>query len=97
MLTETAIKNSKPSAKLKKLSDSGGLQLWITPEGGKYWRFAYRFDGRQKLLALGIYPLLSLRDARDARTAAKKDLVAGRDPSQQKKLERLDEIGRAHV
>ena len=90
MLTETAIKAAKPVAKLNKLSDSGGLQLWITPEGGKYWCVAYRFDGKQKLLSLGTYPLFSLKDAREARDRAKKDLAAGRDPGQQKKLNRLE-------
>lgn len=89
MLTETAVKSAKPSAKISKLSDAGGLQLWLSPEGGKYWRFAYRFDGKQKVLALGIYPLVTLREARTARDAAKRDLAAGRDPNQQKKLNRL--------
>ena len=90
MLTETAIKSIKPAPKLKKLSDSGGLQLWVMPEGGKYWRMAYRFDGKQKLLALGTWPLFTLKEAREARDKAKKDLAAGRDPGQQKKLERLE-------
>jgi integrase len=90
MLTEIAAKSAKPKAKLTKMSDSGGLQLWIVPEGGKYWRFAYRFDGKQKVLALGTYPLVKLKDARTARDAAKKDLAAGRDPSQLKKLNRLE-------
>ncbi len=90
MLTETAVKAAKPSAKVAKLSDSGGLQLWISPEGGKYWRLAYRFDGKQKVLALGAYPAVSLKDARAARDAAKRDLAAGRDPNQKKKLDRLE-------
>ena len=90
MLTETAIKSAKPAIKLRKLSDAGGLQLWIMPDGAKYWRVAYRFDGKQKLLALGTYPLVTLKDAREARDAAKRDLAAGRDPGQQKKLNRLE-------
>ena len=90
MLTETAIKAAKPAPKLRKLSDAGGLQLWIMPDAAKYWRVAYRFDGKQKLLALGTYPLVTLKDARDARDAAKRDLAAGRDPGQQKKLNRLE-------
>ncbi len=56
MLTDTAIKAAKPAAKLVKLSDSGGLQLWISPEGGKFWRLAYRFDGKQRTLSIGKYP-----------------------------------------
>ncbi len=90
MLTETAVKNARPAAKLVKLSDSGGLQLWVKPEGGKYWRFAYRFDGKQRLLALGTYPLFSLKDAREARDRAKRELAACIDPSQKKKLDRLE-------
>ncbi len=90
MLTETAVKSAKPSGKIAKLSDSGGLQLWISPEGGKYWRLAYRFDGKQRVLALGTYPAVTLKEARNARDAAKRDLAAGRDPNQQKKLDRLE-------
>ena len=66
MLTETAIKSAKPAPKLRKLSDAGGLQIWIMPDGAKYWRVAYRFDCKQKLLALGTYPLVTLKDAREA-------------------------------
>ena len=51
MLTDTAIKSTKPGVTIVKLSDSGGLQLWVTPQGGKYWRMAYRIDGKQRLLA----------------------------------------------
>ena len=90
MLTEIAIKSAKPSAKLAKLSDSGGLQLWITSTGGKYWRFAFRFDGKQKTLSIGTYPLVTLKDARAARDAAKRNLAAGHNPSQLKKLKRLE-------
>lgn len=54
-LTDTAIRNAKPGAKVVKISDGGGLQLWITPAGGKFRHFAYRFDGKQKRLALGEY------------------------------------------
>ena len=90
MLTETAVKSAKPAHKLRKLSDAGGLQLWLMPDGAKYWRVAYRFDGKQKLLALGTYPIVTLKDAREARDAAKRDMAAGRDPSQQKKLNRLE-------
>ncbi len=98
MLTETAVKSARPSAKMAKLSDSGGLQLWIAPEGGKYWRVAYRFDGKQRVLALGAYPAVSLKEARAARDAAKKDLAAGHDPNQKKKLDRLEaEAGSVHT
>ena len=55
-LTDLAIKRALPSAKIVKLSDGGGLQLWITPDGAKRWRIAYRFGGSQKTLAVGVYP-----------------------------------------
>lgn len=88
-LTDTAIRNAKPQPKLAKLSDGGGLQLWIMPNGAKLWRMAYRFDGKQKLLAIGTYPATELKAARVAREAAKEHLRAGRDPSEQKRLDRI--------
>lgn len=88
MLTDIAIRSAKSQPKLKKLSDGGGLQLWVQPTGGKLWRLAYRYGGKQKLLAIGSYPLISLADARTARDDAKRLLAAGKDPSIAKK-ERL--------
>jgi integrase len=67
----------------------GGLQLWIFPNGSKLWRLAYRFDGKQKLLALGKYPDMTLQEARAEREKAKTVLKDGRDPSQAKKRQRL--------
>jgi len=81
-LTEFTIKNAKAGAKIVKLSDGSGVQLWITPDGAKRWRKAYRFNGAQKTLALGVYPDVGLRDARDASEAAKRLLAAGVDPTQ---------------
>ena len=66
-LTDMEIRAAKPGARLVKLSDGGGLQLWITPDGAKRWRLAYRYAGVQKTLALGVYPETGLRDARAAR------------------------------
>ena len=79
-LTDLAIKRALPGAKIVKLSDGGGLQLWITPDGAKRWRIAYRFGGSQKTLAVGVYPDIGLKDARDAREAARKTLARGEDP-----------------
>ena len=87
-LTDIAIRNSKPSRKVVKLSDGGGLFLLIQPHGTKLWRLAYRFGGKQKLLAFGIYPTVSLADARARRDNAKKFLADGVDPSVQRKLEK---------
>jgi integrase len=84
-ITDLAIKHARPGPKIIKLSDGGGLQLWITPDGAKRWRLAYRFGGAQKTLAIGVYPEVGVKDARDARAAAKKTLAHGRDPSQVKK------------
>ncbi len=83
-LTEMKIRNAKPAAKTVKLSDGGGLQLWISPAGSKAWRLAFRFDGRQKNVVLGTYPVLSLGDARSKRDEAKRLLSEGIDPAQKK-------------
>jgi integrase len=88
-LTEMRIRSAKPSATIVKLSDGGGLQLWITPDGAKRWRLAYRFASGQKTLALGVYPATGLRDARDARDAAKRLLNDGIDPAQHRRAENM--------
>ena len=80
-LTDTAVRNAKPGSKPVKLSDGGGLHLLIQPHGTKLWRMAYRHAGKQKTLALGIYPTVSLADARSRRDEAKKLLSEGVDPS----------------
>lgn len=89
-LTELAVKSAKPQGKITKLSDGGGLQLWITPDGAKRWRLAYRFGGAQKVLALGVYPAVSLKQARDARQDAKRLLGTGINPSEAKKRARVE-------
>ncbi|GAU83483.1 integrase arm-type DNA-binding domain-containing protein [Bosea sp. BIWAKO-01] len=88
-LTDTAIKNAKALSKVRKLSDGGGLQLWLMPTGAKLWRLAYRFDGKQRKLSIGAYPGIDLKAARAAREEAKEHLRAGRDPSEQKRLDRI--------
>lgn len=93
-LTDTECRKTKPGPALRKLSDGGGLQLWVHPNGAKLWRVAYRFGGKQKLLAIGPYPTVSLAVAREAREAAKRRLVNGEDPSdikRQLKAERATE------
>ena len=79
-LTDLKCRKQKPGPKLKKLSDMGGLQLWVFPNGSKLWRYAYRFAGKQKLLALGKYPALSLLQARVERGMANSQLREGSDP-----------------
>jgi integrase len=88
MLKDVALRNAKPSAKPRKLSDGGGLHILIQPTGGKLWRLAYRFDGKQKTLALGIYPAVSLEEARRRRDEAKQHLARSVDPSVQRKADK---------
>ena len=87
-LTDTEIRRSKPASKPYKLSDSGGLHLLVTPTGGKLWRWKYRCDGAEKLMALGQYPDVALADARVKRDAARKKLAGGIDPMAERKAEK---------
>ena len=87
-LSDLAIRNAKPKTKAYKITDGGGLFLWIQPNGGKWWRYRYRFAGKQKLLALGTYPDVSLAEARDRHAEARKTLSANIDPNEAKKEEK---------
>jgi integrase len=89
-LSDAACRAAKPGAKLRKLSDGGGLQLWVMPNGSRLWRLAYRNSGKQKLLSLGAYPLFSLAEARQARDEAKKQMARGLDPSVVRKQEKAE-------
>ncbi len=84
-LTDFKCRNTRPSSKPQKLSDGGGLQLWVQPTGARWWRLAYRFAGKQRLLAIGVYPTVSLAEARERRDEAKQLLAAGTDPSEARK------------
>jgi len=84
-LTDTAIRNAKPESKARKLADEKGLYLLIQPKGGKWWRFKYRFGGKEKLLSLGTYPDVSLSKARERRDDARKLLADGIDPGELRK------------
>lgn len=88
-LTDLKCKQCKPGEKLLKLSDGGGLQLHVFPNGSKLWRGAYRYDGKQKTYAMGAYPDLTLLDARDAWKKAKATLTAGVDPITERRVEKL--------
>jgi hypothetical protein len=88
MLTDTLIRKINTPAKPTKLSDERGLYLLCVPTGGKWWRFKYRFAGKEKLLSLGTYPDVSLKKAREARDEARKQLAAGADPSATRRQER---------
>ncbi|MEQ1706211.1 MAG: integrase arm-type DNA-binding domain-containing protein [Rickettsiales bacterium] len=84
-LTNISIQKTKPQSKPTKLFDGGGLYLLIQPSGGKCWRYKYRFAGKEKLLAFGTYPEVSLAEARERHAQARKALSAGNDPAEVKK------------
>jgi integrase len=87
-LSDRAIKNAKPDKKPQRLFDGGGLYLEIAPAGGRWWRLKYRFGGKEKRLSLGVYPDVSLAEARGRRETARKLLAAKIDPSEQRKEDR---------
>lgn len=88
-LTATAVKQATPRDKPYKLSDGKGMFLLINPKGAKYWRMKYRFGGKEKTLALGVYPEISLAEAREKVDQARKLLRDNQDPGVAKKLKRL--------
>ncbi len=88
-LTNKACENAKPGPKPRKLTDSHGLYLHIHPNGSKYWRYRYRLHGEEKLLALGVYPFVSLAEAREERDKARKLVNAGIDPVARKRETRV--------
>lgn len=91
-LTDTLIRALKPAPTPTKHSDGGGLHLLVSSQGSKLWRLAYRCEGKQKTLALGAYPIVSLADARQKRDGAKKLLASGIDPSRQAKTDRNNRL-----
>ncbi|HIB4775197.1 TPA: tyrosine-type recombinase/integrase [Klebsiella pneumoniae] len=89
-LTDIKVRTTKPSDKPFKLTDGQGMHLLINPNGSKYWRLQYRFGGKQKVLALGVYPMVSLGEARRKRDEAKKLVSDGIDPSEKKKADKIE-------
>ena len=87
-LTETEIQKSKPREKPYRLPDGKGLFLFITPTGGKLWRFKYRHGGMQKLMALGKYPDVPLALARERHAEARRLLATSVDPMEQRKAKK---------
>jgi Arm DNA-binding domain len=87
-LTDKAIRNLKPKDTPYKKSDSEGLHLRVMPEGSKLWRLAYRFAGKQKTMALGSYPVVTLAMAREFKAEAKRLLAQGVDPSEKRKADK---------
>jgi Arm DNA-binding domain len=81
LLTEIRVRQAKPAEKGSKLLDGGGLYLLVTPQGQKWWRLKYRFDAKEKLLSLGVYPGIGLKQARERRDDARRQIGSGIDPS----------------
>jgi integrase len=95
-LSDPAVKKAKPEEKPYKMADGGGMYLEVMPNGSKYWRLKYRFDGKEKRLALGVYPAITLADARGRRDEARKLLAHDTDPGvakQAKKAAKLELAG----
>jgi len=94
-LTAIQVKNAKEINKPQKLADGGGLYLLVQPNGAKYWRLDYRFAGKRKTFAVGVYPEISLSDARERRGEARKLLANGVDPSAVKKAKKAAGVAMA--
>jgi len=89
-LSATGVRQAKSQAKPTKMPDGGGLYLLVHPNRSKYWRYDYRFAGKRKTLALGVYPDISLADARKLHQTARETLAKGTDPGEAKRLEKLN-------
>jgi len=87
-LSDTAIRNARPGATRRRLTDGAGLYLWLNPDGSRWWRLDYRHDGKRKTLSMGTYPATGLAAARAKRDAARALLAAGVDPGAQRKAEK---------
>jgi hypothetical protein len=85
----------KKTDKTYKLADAKGLYIEIDPSGGKYWRFKYRFGGKEKRLSLGVYPEVTLADARESHDELRKLLAKGVDPGVHRKAQKTSRTGRA--
>lgn len=92
-LTDIKVRTAKPTDKQYKLTDGSGMHLLVHPNGSRYWRLQYRFGGKQKMLALGVYPDVSLADARKRREIAKKLVSDGIDPAEKKKEDKIEQSG----
>ena len=94
-LTDKGTSNAKPKAQPYKLADERGMFLLVNPNGAKWWRLKYRFDGKEKSLSLGVYPDVGLKDAREKRDAARNLLAGGVDPSINRKIQKAARLDRA--
>ncbi len=90
-LTDLKVRSLKPEDKPRRYTEGGNLFVEVRPSGSKLRRYAYKFDGKQKLMALGSYPEVSLAKARKKRTEARALLIDGIDPMQQAKVDKLEQ------
>jgi len=91
-LSEFAVRKAKPKEKPYRMSDGGGLHLLVQPTGSKLWQLRYRYAGKENILSLGPYPLITIAEARQKRHDAKKLLLNGIDPNSKKKQDRVDAL-----
>ncbi|MDC9613525.1 Arm DNA-binding domain-containing protein, partial [Xenorhabdus khoisanae] len=91
-LTARQVDTAKPKEEPYKLADGGGLYLLVNPNGSRYWRLKYRIAGKEKLLALGVYPEISLAEARTKRNDARRTLSDGNDPIEEKRAEKAAKV-----
>ncbi|CAD6557014.1 tyrosine-type recombinase/integrase [Paraburkholderia metrosideri] len=94
-LTDVGVRNAKPTGKLYRLFDERGMYLEVSATGGKWWRFKYRFGGKEKRLSLGVYPDVGLKDARARRDEARKLLAKNIDPGIERKVQKAATVERA--
>jgi len=88
-LTDTSIRHTKPDSKPKRLFDGGGLYLEVAPSGSRYWRIKYRFAGKENRLSLGVYPEVTLKEARSRRAEFRRLLAVGTNPSAARKAAKV--------
>ena len=91
-LTDAKINNAKAKPTAYKLTDGGGMYLLVTPKGQKWWRFDYRISGRRKTVGLGVYPVVSLKLARERRREARELVAKGQDPSDARKAQKAERV-----
>ena len=96
-LTDTALRNAKPGLKARRIYDSGGLYVEVAPAGGKWFRFKYHFGGKERRLSLGVYPDVSLAQARERRDEARRLLAEGTDPSTVRKAAKAEQQAQAET
>ncbi|MFO1257253.1 MAG: integrase arm-type DNA-binding domain-containing protein [Gammaproteobacteria bacterium] len=94
-LTDVEIRKTKPTDKPQRLHDQRGLYLEVAPSGGKWWRFKFRFRGKEKRLSLGVYPEITLKEARERRDALRKLISNGVDPAEHRKIVKTDSLEQA--